>query len=304
MDFFHADIILNFLPRAAYFASRSDPPVAPPMKSHPLPLLLQQASNPETVAHVLKVAVAVIRHINPNQTPVVETDQPLYTVAKKLQWKFITSDFAEGKLLVSLGALHIEKMLWHASGIFHEGSGVTTAFANSGIANTGMAQSFLICSNITRTRHYKQKWVIALEMLKRRAYNKYLERFADCEIVVATIGDIASPSSDGEVKSVAEQDGSLQKTATEDDTSKSGTGGGTVQTMIDEDIITEAAGAITEEDRPEPVAAGCFPLNMDVWLKKLCEAQPQADYFTKCQELDLSILEVSILHAIVLIKFH
>ena len=92
------------------------------------------------------------------------------------------SDFAEGKLLVSLGALHIEKMLWHASGVFHDGSGVTTAFVNSGIANAGTAQSFLICSNTTRTRHYKQKWVLALELLKRRAYDNYLAKFNGCEL--------------------------------------------------------------------------------------------------------------------------
>ena len=130
------------------------------LRSHSLPLLLQLASKPETVSHGLKVVVAVIRHINPGQTPVVETD---------------------------LGALHIE-MLWHASGVFHDGSGVTTAFVNSGIANAGTAQSFLICSNITRTRHYKQKWVLALELLKRRTYDNYLAKFNGCELTATYEG--------------------------------------------------------------------------------------------------------------------
>ena len=46
-------------------------------------------------------------HLNPNQVPVMVIDQPLYGLAKKMQWTF-PDMFGEGKFLVMLGGLHIE----------------------------------------------------------------------------------------------------------------------------------------------------------------------------------------------------
>ena len=69
-------------------------------------------------------------------------------------------------MLITLGALHTEKMLWQMSGDFQDGSGIVTAFANSGIVTVGTASSFMICLNITKTRYHKQVLVLALEVLK------------------------------------------------------------------------------------------------------------------------------------------
>ena len=57
--------------------------------------------------------------------------------------------------------------------------------------------------------------------------------------------------------------------------------------MIDENIITEAAGTLAEEDRTKPVAVAGSALSMDVWLKQLHQAQPQADYLPNWQKLNL-----------------
>ncbi len=152
----HVSIILYFPPfnRAAYFASKNDPPTTAPMRSHPLPIFLESASSPVTVAHVLKLSAAITHYLNPGQIPVLETDQPLYTAAKKLQWKFPGERFGEGKMFITLGGLHIEKILWAMSGEWHDSSGVTTALTNSGVVTSGTAQSILLCHNITRTRYY------------------------------------------------------------------------------------------------------------------------------------------------------
>lgn len=227
MVHFHIMFCFN---RAAYFASCTEAPSTPPMRSHPLPLFLESASSPVTVAHVMKLSVTVTNYLNPGQIPILETDQPLYTIAKKLQWKFPDESFAEGKLFVSLGGLHIEKMLWAMSGEWHSGCGITTVFTNSGVVNSGTAQSILICSNITRTRFHKQMYVLALELLKQKAYQEYLKGFSN------SAEDCREERGDEQTRS---------------------------------------------------------PLNCEDWLEQLCKAQPQADYYNKCQELDLLILEVS-----------
>ena len=140
--------------------------------SHVMPLLLQKASDPSTVAHVLKIACKLIQYLNPGQVVMVETDQPLYQTAKKLQFKYPDEEFSEDKLFLSLGSLHTEKMLWQMSGDLQDGSGIVTAFANSGIETFG-TKTFLICNSITATRHHKQILVLALEILKQQAYEEY-----------------------------------------------------------------------------------------------------------------------------------
>ena len=92
---------------------------------------------------------------------------------------------------------------------------MTTAFTMSGIMGSDTADSIINCTNIKRTRYYKEVWVAALEILKKRGYNEYLIN-------------------------------------------------------------------ISEEQ----------PLCYVDWEEDICKQQPQADYYSKCQELDLTILEV------------
>ena len=86
------------------------------MVSHVMPILLQKASDPSTMAHVLKIACGLTQYLNPGQFAMVETDQPLYQVAKRLQWKYTEEIFSKDHLFFSLGSLHTEKMPWQMSG--------------------------------------------------------------------------------------------------------------------------------------------------------------------------------------------
>ena len=81
-----------------------------------LPLFTESPFNLAMVWLELKVTRQVIDHINPGQTPVFGANQPIFTLAKKLQWKNHETENGEGSFLVSLGAMHIEKMLWSVSG--------------------------------------------------------------------------------------------------------------------------------------------------------------------------------------------
>ena len=73
----------------------------------------------------------------------MDADQPLFTLAKPLQWEFPDSDIAEDKYLVMLGAMHIEKMMWAVSGDWLQCSGWTTGVTNSGVTISGTAQSYI-----------------------------------------------------------------------------------------------------------------------------------------------------------------
>ena len=73
---------------AAYHASRVEPPTAFPATSYMLPLFTESPNNATMVWHGMKVISRAIANINPDKTSVMEIDQPLFTLAKKLPWRY------------------------------------------------------------------------------------------------------------------------------------------------------------------------------------------------------------------------
>lgn len=141
---------------AAHHANRIGPPSdIIPVKSMMLPLFRECSSSPMMVYHGMKVIKAVIHYLNPGQTPVMVADQPLYTLGKKVQFTF-SEEFSEDKFIVFLGGMHTEKVIEDIVGIWLEGSGWTSAVSNSGIATSGVAESLLTSSHITRTCYFHQ----------------------------------------------------------------------------------------------------------------------------------------------------
>ena len=51
-----------------------------------------------------------------------------------------------------LGGLHLEMAFWNTLGDLLDGSGWTTALAEADIASSGVADSFLKASHLTKTR--------------------------------------------------------------------------------------------------------------------------------------------------------
>ena len=97
---------------------------------------------------VLKKA---IKFLNPAQIPVMAVDQPLFALAKMVQWKW-PDTHGEDKYVVMFGGLHLEMALWSTLGDLLEGSGWTSALVEAEIASSGVAESFLKTSHLTRTR--------------------------------------------------------------------------------------------------------------------------------------------------------
>ena len=116
----HANILLtnneelsqnDWISWAAYNASINEPPSGPNTPSLMLPLFRENANDSSTMYHSLCLTIKIIRHLNPRQTPILEADQPLYALCKKLQWKF-PSSVGEDECLLMLGAMHTEKMVY------------------------------------------------------------------------------------------------------------------------------------------------------------------------------------------------
>ena len=75
--------------------------------------------------------------------------------------------------MVMFGGLHIELAALKAIGNWLEDSGWTNAVAQSDLASTGTADSFIKASHISRTRHAHQVTASALYILMRWAYTQY-----------------------------------------------------------------------------------------------------------------------------------
>ena len=154
---------------AAYHASNMSDPINPPVINALLPLFYNKAASLAMIKHGMNVIMAATSHLNPGQVAVMAVDQPLFALAKFIQWKF-PETHGEDNMIVMFGGLHIEIALWHLVGDLLDGSGWTTALCESGVASSGTAESFLRASHLTKTRHSHQVTLLTLEKLLDRAW--------------------------------------------------------------------------------------------------------------------------------------
>ena len=115
----------------------------------------------DTASHSVSKSVAMIRHsmgvvkkavevLKPGQTPVIACDQPLFMIAKQIQWMW-TEQYCEDSFVVMLGGLHIKMTLLKVLGDLLDGAGWTSALVEASIATPGTADSFLKVAHIKRT---------------------------------------------------------------------------------------------------------------------------------------------------------
>lgn len=111
-----------------------------------------KAATPAMIKHGMDVLKEAITFLNPNQIPVITLDQPLFALAKMVQWKWPAA-YGEESYVVLMGGLHVEMALWSVLGDLLAGSGWTTALTEADVASSGVAESFLKASHLTRTRY-------------------------------------------------------------------------------------------------------------------------------------------------------
>ena len=159
---------------AAYHAMHQYPkqPVITPTSL--LPLFQESAHTVAMIIHSIDVVRNAVQHLNPGLTPVLTCDQPLFTLAKQIQWKW-PDTYGEDKLVVMFGegGLHIEMTALKTLGDWLQGSGWIQALVQAEITTAGTAYSFLRAAHVTRTRRAHQVTAAALYILQRRAYGQY-----------------------------------------------------------------------------------------------------------------------------------
>eukprot|EP00112_Aurelia_sp_Birch-Aquarium-sp1_P024416 Seg771.7 transcript_id=Seg771.7/GoldUCD/mRNA.D3Y31 product="hypothetical protein" protein_id=Seg771.7/GoldUCD/D3Y31 len=137
-----------------------------------LPLFHESAHTVAMIRHSIDVTRQVIDHLNPYQTPVLTFDQPLYALAKQIQWKW-PQNYGEDQFFAMLGGLHIEMAYQKAIGDWLQGSGWVSVIEQASIASSGTAESFLKASHLSRTRRMHQVSAAALHLAKLHAYEEY-----------------------------------------------------------------------------------------------------------------------------------
>ena len=154
---------------SAYHASLQPLVEDPPAKCALLPLFYEKSATPAMVKHGMNVLRQAIEFLNPGQIPVTTFDQPLFALAKLVQWKW-PDTHCERVHVVMLGGLHTEMALWNTLGDLLECSGWTTALTEAEVASSGKADSFLKAAHLTRTRHAHQVTLLSLHNLQQEAF--------------------------------------------------------------------------------------------------------------------------------------
>ena len=92
---------------AAFFASQEPNTSICPSIRTMLPLFTEDSKSVAMIMHAVRLIKQSINFLNPSQIPVVALDQPLYAIAKNVQWTW-RNEFGEDHFVVVLGGLHIE----------------------------------------------------------------------------------------------------------------------------------------------------------------------------------------------------
>ena len=71
------------------------------------------------ITHAMNVIEDGIKHLNANQSHVIAMDQPLFALAKQMQWTW-KNVYGESKFVIMFGGLYIEMGFMKAIGVWLE----------------------------------------------------------------------------------------------------------------------------------------------------------------------------------------
>lgn len=166
---------------AAYHASSKKTPTDfIPGISTLLPLFYEDSSSIAMIQHAMSIIKQVTQFLNGNQIPVMALDQPLFALAKLIQWNN-PDIYGEKKFVVMFGAFHIEQAFLRVLGQWMSGSGWSGAIAQADIATSSAAESYLKVIHVKKARGIHQVTAAALYHLLHDAYQE-----ADSELEFQT----------------------------------------------------------------------------------------------------------------------
>ena len=138
-----------------------------------LPLFRDEAKSSAMIRHSMDIIQNNVEFLNPGQTPVVAFDQPLYALAKTIQWNWPDA-YGENKFVIMLGGLHVEMAAWKTLGW-------TALLVDAHVSSSGKADSFLKASHVSPTRYAHQVTACCLYIMMQRAYDRYMEGLGEDE---------------------------------------------------------------------------------------------------------------------------
>ena len=125
---------------AAYRASKSSLSSHQPAVISLLPMFSENSHSLGMIAHAINVSSLAVKHLNPSQIPIVAFDQPLFALAKQIQWS-VGGAYDESHVVVMLGGLHIEMAAFQALGKWVLGRRYSQFLSNSKPYNTNKTGS-------------------------------------------------------------------------------------------------------------------------------------------------------------------
>lgn len=158
---------LDIMMWSAYHARKQDEQFKPASISCMLPLLDAPSNSVATMRHAIDTIMAITEHVNPGQRPVIAQDQPLFKIAKYIQWAWPEQ---YKHCIFMMGGLHIEMELMRILGSLLSGSGWVYAFSKSGSFGAGAADSFLKVIHVKKSRYAHEITACCLHALQYQAY--------------------------------------------------------------------------------------------------------------------------------------
>ena len=119
-----------------------------------LSIFCDDSKSTATIKNLLDILIKSIHYINRNQTAVIDFDQPLYALVKKIQW-FQPTAYGQQKLVFMLSALHIEMVMVSCLVEWLQDSGWTIALPNNGVTSSGN-NSLLSDHDVAKTKYVHQ----------------------------------------------------------------------------------------------------------------------------------------------------
>lgn len=159
------------IPWSGYHSQIAGNIIRPNCSSTLLPLLEESINSHAMVRHTMDIVMLILRQLSLKQPAVMTADQPVYAIAKKVQWLY-PELYGEDKLLMMMGALHIEMATLNVLGDWLEGSGWVEVLIEAQINSPGRAESVLSGTHVKRSRYVHQATCAALHLLLLSAYRK------------------------------------------------------------------------------------------------------------------------------------
>ena len=114
---------------SAYHASQNGGPIVHVSVTSLMPLMHESAHSVATIKHSMDKIKEATHFLNPGQTPAMAVDQPLFALAKQIQWQW-PNTYDEDKFIVMFGGLHIEMAALRLLGDLLKGTGWTGALTD------------------------------------------------------------------------------------------------------------------------------------------------------------------------------